>query len=62
MRRCRIHFVEHLIGTIRRECLDRTLYWTAADLEGKLLDYQRYFQRSSHARGAGRTDAGTAHG
>ena len=36
-------FVERLIGTIRRECLDRTLFWTAADLETKLLDFQRYF-------------------
>ena len=36
-------FVERLIGTIRRECLDRTLFWTAADLEGKLLDFQQYF-------------------
>jgi putative transposase len=36
-------FVERLIGTIRRECLDRTLFWTAADLEGKLLDLQHYF-------------------
>jgi hypothetical protein len=36
-------FVERLIGTIRRECLDRTLFWTAADLEVKLLDFQRYF-------------------
>ena len=36
-------FVEHLIGTIRRECLDRTLFWTAADLEGKRLDFQQYF-------------------
>jgi transposase InsO family protein len=35
-------FVERLIGTIRRECLDRTLFWTAADLEVKLLDFQRY--------------------
>jgi hypothetical protein len=29
-------FVERLIGTIRRECLDRTLFWTATDLELKL--------------------------
>ena len=29
-------FVERLIGTIRRECLDRTLFWTTADLEAKL--------------------------
>jgi transposase InsO family protein len=36
-------FVERLIGTIRRECLDRTLFWAAADLELKLLDFQRYF-------------------
>jgi putative transposase len=36
-------FVERLIGRIRRECLDRTLFWTAADLEAKLLDFQRYF-------------------
>src|SRR5207249_741867 len=28
-------FVERLIGTIRRECLDRLLFWTAADLEGE---------------------------
>ena len=35
-------FVERLIGTIRRECLDRTLFWTAADLEAKLRDFQRY--------------------
>jgi hypothetical protein len=36
-------FVERLIGTIRRECLDRTLFWTGADLERKLLDFQRYY-------------------
>jgi putative transposase len=36
-------FVERLIETIRRECLDRTLFWTAADLEVKLLDFQCYF-------------------
>jgi transposase InsO family protein len=36
-------FVERLIGTLRRECLDRTLFWTTADLETKLLDFQNYF-------------------
>ena len=36
-------FVQRLIGTIRRECLDRTLFWTAADLETKLVDFQRYY-------------------
>ena len=43
-------FVERLIGTIRRECLDRALFWTAADLEVKLLDFQRYFN-GHHAYG-----------
>ncbi len=41
-------FVERLIGTIRRECLDRTLFWTAADLEMKLLDFQRYYNGVSY--------------
>ena len=36
-------FVERLIGTVRREFLDRTLFWTTAALETKLLDFQRYY-------------------
>ena len=36
-------FVERLIGTLRRECFDRTLFWTTADLESKLLDVKAYF-------------------
>ena len=36
-------FVERLIGTIRRKCLDRTLFWTSVDLENKLLDFRTYF-------------------
>jgi putative transposase len=35
-------FVERLIGTIRREYLDQTLFWTAADLEQKLGTFQHY--------------------
>jgi transposase InsO family protein len=37
-------FVERLIGTIRREYLDQTLFWTAADLEEKLGIFQDYFK------------------
>ena len=49
-------FVERLIGTIRRECLDRTLFWTARDLEMKLLDFQRYYNgHRAHAALDGRT-------
>jgi transposase InsO family protein len=49
-------FVERLIGTTRRECLDRTLFWTATDLENKLLDFQRYFNgHRAHAGLGGRT-------
>ena len=35
-------FIERLIGTIRRECLDRLLFWTTADLEAKLDEFRRY--------------------
>ena len=38
-------FVERLIGTIRREVLDQTLFWTAADLEDKLQAFQGYFNK-----------------
>jgi putative transposase len=38
-------FIERLIGTIRREYLDQTLFWTAADLEEKLRTFQHYFNR-----------------
>lgn len=36
-------FVERLIGTIRREYLDQTLFWTTADFETKLLDFQHFY-------------------
>jgi putative transposase len=38
-------FVELLIGSISREYLDRTLFWTAVDLENKLLEFRDYFNR-----------------
>jgi putative transposase len=47
--------VERLIGTVRRECLDRTLFWTVADLEQKLLEFQQYYNgHRAHAGRAGR--------
>ena len=42
-------FVERLIGSIRRELLDRTLYWNALDLQHKLDGYKFYFnEKRSH--------------
>jgi len=38
-------FVERLIGSIRRELLDHTFFWTATDLENKLRDYQCYYNK-----------------
>jgi transposase InsO family protein len=48
-------FVERLIGTIRREYLDRILFWTTADLEAKLIDFQHYYNgHRTHAGLEGR--------
>ena len=33
-------FVERLIGTLRRECVDRTLFWTTTDLGGEAARFQ----------------------
>jgi putative transposase len=38
-------FVERLVGTIRREYLDQTLFWKAPDLEAKHRAFQHYFNR-----------------
>lgn len=49
-------FIERLIGTIRRECLDRLFFWTATDLEMKLLAFQNYYNRHrTHSALEGRT-------
>jgi len=48
-------FVERLIGTVWREYLDRTLFWTTVDLETKLLDFQHYYNgHRTHAALEGR--------
>jgi hypothetical protein len=44
-------FVERLIGTVRREYLDRILFWSSADLETKLIDFQHYY--NAHRTHAG---------
>lgn len=36
-------FVERLIESIRRELLDRSLFWNSLDLQRKLGNYQSYF-------------------
>ena len=36
-------FVERLIGTIRRECLGLLLFWTATDLEMKLIAFRDFY-------------------
>jgi putative transposase len=38
-------FVERLIGTVRCEYLDRTLFWNRGDLERKLDNYQAYYNQ-----------------
>ena len=35
-------FIERLIGTLRREYLDRLFFWTTADLERKLDSFKTY--------------------
>jgi len=37
-------FAERLIGSIRRELLDHTFFWTVTDLENKLRGSQRYYK------------------
>ena len=51
-------FVERLIGTVRREFLDQTLFWNAVDLEKKLGVFQEYYNHSRvHASLEGDTPA-----
>src|SRR5437867_441243 len=39
-------FIERLIGTIRREYLDRVFFWNAVDLEQKLGAFRVYYNGS----------------
>jgi putative transposase len=38
-------FVERVIGSVRREFLDHTLFWNATDLKRKLDRYRQYFNQ-----------------
>lgn len=38
-------FIERLIGTVRRELLDHIPFWSARDLERKLLQFMAYYNR-----------------
>src|SRR5438128_94552 len=49
-------FVERLIGTIRREYLDHSLFWNAIDLESKLVEFKHYYNRHrTHSGLSGKT-------
>src|SRR5262245_33054182 len=39
-------FVERLIGSIRRECLDHVIVWNASSLRRVLQNYFEYYERS----------------
>jgi transposase InsO family protein len=52
-------FVERLIGTVRREFLDRTPFWNARDLERKLTAFKGYYNASrTHRSLDGQTPIG----
>jgi transposase InsO family protein len=46
-------FVERLIGSIRRELLDKIFFWTATDLQNKLELFQRYYNEDRCHLGIG---------
>jgi putative transposase len=55
-------FVERLIGSVRCELLDHTLFWTATDLENKLREYQFYYNESrTHSGRSGSTPIVSTH-
>jgi putative transposase len=39
-------FVERAIGTVRREYLDETLFWSERDLKAKLKQFQSYYNEA----------------
>ena len=54
-------FIERLIGSIRREYLDRLFFWNSSDLKNKLQDYINYYNRvRCHLSLIGKTPQQTA--
>ena len=54
-------YIERLIGTIKRECLDQTLFWNEVDLQNKLNDFTDYYNHHrvhSSLRGSVPTEFG----
>jgi len=52
-------FVERLIGSIRRELVDQTFFWTTTDLENKLRGYQAYYNEHRCRDGATPVSSGS---
>jgi putative transposase len=51
-------FIERLVGTTRRELLDQAPFWSARDLDRKLLHFRDYYNRDRvHASLGGVTPA-----
>jgi transposase InsO family protein len=46
-------FVERLIGAVRRELLDQTMFWNTVDLESKLLAFRDHYNRERVHSGVG---------
>src|SRR5262249_44494980 len=56
-------FIERLMGTMRRECLDRWLFWTATDLELKLMAFKEFYNNyRPHAALGGRAPIDASQG
>ena len=54
-------FVERVIGTVRRELLDKTFFWNANDLQNKLNQFQRYYNdKRGHSSLSRKTPANKA--
>jgi hypothetical protein len=59
---CSHPFIERLIGTIRRECLDRLLFWTGTDLEATLTAFKGYYKEyRTHSALNGKTPVESGH-